>query len=432
MSQNRNPNQSPLDEHKDFILSLLDSNYNNHQIANAVTEDKNLPTTEASIRRALNRWGETSTAAATQLQTGPLIERPGAEVTEDSAVVTSDVGVEGDPAEIVRGRGLDPKDWEFDGITVNEWDGVAGELQRQLKVRLSRKRDPMELLHPAVRSARPLKTKRPKALREGLVVFTGDQQAPYQDPDLHERFCSWLAQNKPEQGILIGDTVDFPDISRHRNRPESDATVQECINAAYGILEDYTDASPDTKWVKLCGNHDERIRNTLIDEVQQLHNLKRAELPDQIEPSVLSPAHLLRLDKLGIYYLEPEGSYEHVQVNVSPYLAARHGWVARKGSGASALATLDHLGYSVIVGHTHRQSLVHKTTHDINGQPTTLMAVEAGCMCRIDEGLGYAVAPDWQQGFATASVWPDGRFKLDLATYLSQDKQLLWRNQRYE
>jgi hypothetical protein len=51
-------------------------------------------------------------------------------------------------------------------------------------------------------------------------------------------------------------------------------------------------------------------------------------------------------------------------------------------------------------------------------------------MCEIRNGLGYAVAPDWQNGFATAQVWDDGRFKLDLATYVSD--ALFWRDQRYE
>ena len=49
-------------------------------------------------------------------------------------------------------------------------------------------------------------------------------------------------------------------------------------------------------------------------------------------------------------------------------------------------------------------------------------------MCRLD--LGYTVAPDWQQGFATATIYPDGTFKLDLATYVNNT--LYWRDQRYE
>jgi hypothetical protein len=162
----------------------------------------------------------------------------------------------------------------------------------------------------------------------------------------------------------------------------------------------------------------------------ELYGVRRAALEDQEEEdAVLSVQHLLRLDELGIDFIDPKGPYDQAQVKLSKYLGVRHGWLTKKGAGQSALATLEHLGYSVVVGHTHRQSLVHKTTHDIDGNPTTLMGAEAGCMCIIRDGLGYAVNPDWQNGFATATIWPDGTFKIDLATYF--DGVLVWRDQRY-
>ena len=112
------------------------------------------------------------------------------------------------------------------------------------------------------------------------------------------------------------------------------------------------------------------------------------------------------------------------------------GWIAQQGSGKSALATLEHLGYSVIIGHSHRQSLVYKTTHDIEGDTTTLVAAEAGCMCRIDQQVrdgrkfpDFTPLPDWQQGFATVTMHPDGLFQIEHATYVNGT--LLWRDQQY-
>jgi hypothetical protein len=63
------------------------------------------------------------------------------------------------------------------------------------------------------------------------------------------------------------------------------------------------------------------------------------------------------------------------------------------------------------------------------GQTLVTQAVEAGCMCRIDGGLGYAVNPSWQNGFSTAVVWPDGSHVIELATFV--DGALRWRDQRY-
>jgi hypothetical protein len=102
----------------------------------------------------------------------------------------------------------------------------------------------------------------------------------------------------------------------------------------------------------------------------------------------------------------------------------------------SSLATVDHLRYSVITSHTHRLSIVHKTTHDPDGGISTLVAAESGCMCRVSQNVtegrrfpGFAVNPDWQNGFITASVHGNGLFKLDTGVFV--DGNLLWRDDRY-
>jgi len=46
---------------------------------------------------------------------------------------------------------------------------------------------------------------------------------------------------------------------------------------------------------------------------------------------------------------------------------------------------------------------------------------------RRPDGLGYAAQPRWVQGFATASVWKDGSFTVDLARY--EDGVVRWREQ---
>lgn len=337
-----------------------------------------------------------------------------------------------DPKKLLEERNLNPDEWEITHLKVNEWDGPNGQPQKQLTVNVRKKLNHLDIFQPAFEPD-TYKAPAKKARNDGdskLVVFVGDQQAPHHDVELHALFLEWLKQNNPAEGVLIGDTVDLPDVSRHNANPEWDCTVQECINSAYLLLRDYVQAGPDTSWKKIMGNHDERIRNKLLAQVAQLYGLRAADIPGTPEEApVWCISNLLRLKDLGIEFIEPKGGYSHAQVNVSKYLAARHGWLAKKGSGTSALGTLEALGYSIVVGHTHRQSLVHKTTHDIGGTQKTLAAAETGCMCRIADGLGYTVAPDWQNGFATAQVYEDGTFKLDLATYTNG--VLYWRDQRY-
>lgn len=424
---------SPLDPHKAEIIQWVAEGYSNREIEGALAQ-LGIPSSDRSLRRAFKRW---------EVERGKVTkpEPASASVRGDTADITSEVSGElNTPDDLMTERGLDPEEWEVVSMTINEWDGpVKGggaQALKQLKIHL-RRVIPLELITPAridgptwEPSFANIKktTKRNQSSRK--VVFCGDQQAPYFNEELHESFCDFLFDWEPDEGVLIGDTIDLPDISRHPNTPEKDVSTQECIDVGYQILREYREAYEPIYWRKLAGNHDERLRRLQIDKVERIFGLRRAQVPGALEElPALDVGHLLRLDELGIEYIRPDGDYEHTQINLSDHLAARHGWIARKGSGASALATLEQLGFSVVVGHTHRQSLVHKTRHDINGQLSTLAACETGCMCRVEGGLGYAVAPDWQNGFATAEIWPDGTFKLDLATFV--DGTLYYRDKRY-
>lgn len=415
---------SPLDQHRTEVEGWVAEKLSYRQIIENLAA-LGIPSSERSIRRALDRWGVARPAGQ-----GKLFDDSGFTVEQDEATVTErPTFAYSHPDDLLKERGLDPEDWEVKSFTVNEWDSPTGDVLKQLKAQCVRKK-PFSVVLPADIDLKVPAPVEPDKGKVRFVVLVGDQQAPFHDTHLHELFCGWLAENQPDEGILVGDSGDFNTISRHPDEPDWKADTQECVTSTGQIFYDYRVAHTPTKWKKIPGNHDERLRRVVIDRLADWYGLKPAEVPNLPElPPIHHPRHLLRLDELGIEYVEPRGSYDHAQVKLSPYLAVRHGWVARKGAGASALATLDQLGYSVAVGHTHRQSVVHQTKHDINGKPETRTAVETGCMCRIENGLGYAVAPDWQNGFATATIWPDGMFKLELATYVNG--VLMYRDQRY-
>ena len=172
------------------------------------------------------------------------------------------------------------------------------------------------------------------------------------------------------------------------------------------------------------------MRNKVLDQIRSVFGITRAQTEEaDSEAPVLSTPNLLRLDELGVEWIDPKGGYENAQIKLTSELAARHGYVSKPGSGASALTTLRHLRYSIIVGHCHRQAIIHDTAHSIDGEPKVLMGCETGTMAEIKGGLGYANNPDWQMGFATAQVYPkDGLFKVDLATYVNG--LLMWRDWR--
>jgi transposase-like protein len=353
---------------------------------------------------------------------------PGAKPQAEQQVEL-DVQTLGDVAVLLRERGLDPDEWVVIRCVVNTW-GPEAEQSKQLKVTLRPRLD--ALLRPAASNGKPpakLGTPSRKKLERTnprLVVFVGDEQAPYHDPDLHRLFCEWLAENKPDEAVHLGDLMDLPTLSRHRPNPAWNASPQECIQAGYDILAAYREASPSTRWTALPGNHDERIRDYQLQRAPELFGVRPADLDErELAAAVQSLPSLLHLPRLGVDWAGGDADYEQSAVDVSPQLTARHGWIT---GGNSAEKTVRRLGLNVVVGHTHRQR-IHYITEERMRTRLTLVCVEAGCMCLIEGGLGYTVNPDWQAGFASAHLWPDGRFTIDHGVY--RDGVLTWRDQRY-
>lgn len=363
------------------------------------------------------------------IRIGDLVDK---ESSESSESVTSEDPAEwGDIRELLKRRNLNPDDFLITRVRVNEWGD-----ERQLRVDL-------EPVSSVVMPARADGWKAPKPRRRAskggeLVAFLSDQHAPYHDRELHELVCEWLRQEQPARIYCLGDLLDFASVSRWQPNPEHKSPdggtgdVQECIDAGYEILRAYREAAPDAEIFFMAGNHEDRLRDAIFRKgFGAIYGISRAG----DEESVLSPAFLLRLDELRIEYVPSDaGGYQHAAAKVSPELQAIHGWIARKGSAASAAATLDHMRVSTIQGHTHRNGLHFKTEWTIDNQPRTLVAAETGTLAQIEDGLSHAARPDWQQGFATAHVWDDGIFSLDLAVFVKDSRQsgaLLWRGKRW-
>lgn len=356
-------------------------------------------------------------------------------VTEPSADELGDVD------ELLRARGLDPDEWAVDRLTVNEWQALAygggeeGEARvvtlRQLKAIL-RRRLSFAIVFPG-REPAPLDLRAEAIEGIGADVWAmfSCAQAPSHDEELEELVNAWLAYNRPAGWADLGDLMDLPTISRHRDNPAFSQSAQECVDAGYGILRRRREASPGSEAVLLKGNHDDRFRTELLNRAERLHGLRPARTGDERdEPDVLSLRRLLHLEHLGIDYLETArgGSYEHAELELAPELVARHGWLTGPNAGARSAA---QLGRSLVVGHTHAQAIgVVMQARD--GGRHRLLGMEVGCLCRTAEGLGYTVNPAWSPGFGTVTLLEGGRFHLELATYDAADRRLVWRDQDYK
>lgn len=305
------------------------------------------------------------------------------------------------PERLLAAHGLDKDEWRVVRARANRW-GDEDDLRIQLRIDVEPvEQAPFQFPDPA--NWKPLpKPKRRKKQKLRTAVVLSDFHAPHHDKTLFALTCEYLADEQPDQIIVNGDLMDAATVSRHRVIPGGgyDNPIQENIDTAYAILRQLRTTCPDAEIVLLRGNHDERIEHALIDNVAALYRVRAAEE----EIPALSLENLLRLRELHIDYIDEAWDRAKVAVLGNYRLASRHGYSTQKNPGAKILADLSG---STIQGHSHRISMFYRTSHHPEEGPETRLAVEAGCMCQIEDGLGYTTEPDWQRGFLVARSWPD-------------------------
>jgi predicted phosphodiesterase len=332
------------------------------------------------------------------------------------------------PERLLAAHGLDKDEWKIVRVRANRW-GDEDDLRIQLRIDV----EPSEVqLHfPDPDNWKPLpKPRKRKKAKVRTAAIIGDHHAPHHDKTFHALFCEWLAEDKPDEIIVNGDLLDAATLSRHRVIPDGgyDNPINECLQDAYNILRDYREAVPDAEIHLQRGNHDERLEHALIDNLTALYRVKAAE--DDVP--ALSLQRLLRLDELRVTYHGKE-PWDRSKIIVlgNHRLAARHGLSTTRNATKKALTDL---GGSTALGHSHRLSTEYRTTWHPEAGAETRLAVEAGCACEIEDGLGYISGglADWQRGFVIAkSHQPSDDFTVATAIYLP-GRLLLPDGRRYE
>lgn len=424
--------QSPLDEYGEFIRQATLQGQTNAEIARSLYLQHQVTTSEASIRRAKKRLKIVSPARPNRGE--PTYTQKG-----DMAVLDSgEMHKEMSPEELIRLHKLDPDEWEIKDVVLNRWNAMTGAehgneivAMYQLKVYLKKKIVFNFVVAPSLRSeyraprlgVRKVPTKQPQ-----LWVVGGDEQGTLHHEVLHEKFCSFLHTVRPYGMVCLGDLTDQNAISRHKDNPEWHVPLNDDLQAGVSLLEGYRMANEEMLMYFMPGNHDIRVRNYTIERAAALYGVRPGRLlreaGEQLES--LHLRNLLRLDDLNVTYVDPGGEYEHAEFKIGPHVAVRHG--NRTGKNA-ALNSVDRLTYSLIMGHTHAQSVQHKTIWDIDGNHRTITAVETGALCDFAKGLGYTRQPNWVNGFVTVTLWPDGEHDIETAKF--DGKHLVWRGQRF-
>lgn len=348
-------------------------------------------------------------AARSTVQEHWLAEQRGEPKAATQITVDGDLPSSWTPEKLLREHGLDPEQWVIARIRVNRWDD-PNDPKHQLRFDVVPKEAVVRIEPPDPSKWKAPKTRRAKNADPLRAVVISDHHAPHHEKTFHRLFLDYLADEKPDIIDVNGDLLDFPTISRHRERESHQSSVNDCLQAGFEILADYRSVCPNAQIRYKRGNHSERLRTYLMDNARALHNITGAneELP------ALSLQRLLRLDELKVEYIDEE--WEQAKTKLSPKLTTRHGFTTSKSNGAGAI--LDRLTGSTVQGHDHRLWMALRTEHEEDALRVR-MAMSAGCACEIPGGLAYAVDPDWQNATAAFDIYPDGDFHPRVGVYMN-------------
>ena len=235
------------------------------------------------------------------------------------------------------------------------------------------------------------------------VLIGGDMQLPYEDKRALKLWFKVMKQWKPDEVILTGDVVDFPEYGRWNEGgteeflntlpPPPDLTEDGALakvfeNAKNGkaFYEEVRSIAGDDAYImSALGNHDIRCWD-YIDK--KIPNIKQ-----HITPQSLWGFNDLRIDHI-MYKDRPKHLWGDVYVH--------HGSSTSKHPGESVRNDVENFGVSLIRGHSHRLAYWHKTFQLTN---TMWQGWEMGHMMDVNcSGASYDNVHNWGIGFGIAHI----------------------------
>lgn len=220
---------------------------------------------------------------------------------------------------------------------------------------------------------------------ETSIVVTSDWHIPFEDKEALRVFLNFLAEYQPDELVLNGNINDMTSFSAHprlRDMANAFRDGKEERRKWLGVAELLRDILPDAK-ITYIGS---QCHEGWIDNWVQQSPILAEDYENYSIQGWLRLADFLIDYKPEVYDVMGNGE-----------LLITHGTVSRGKGGASAYATMEMEGTSIIQGHTHRLSQVYKTTS--KGET---VGIECGCLCQRTPWYhlkGRRLMMDWQQGF---------------------------------
>jgi len=241
------------------------------------------------------------------------------------------------------------------------------------------------------------------------IVCLSDQHIPYLDGKANEAVFKFLKRFKPHKIKLLGDVIDFWQISSFLKDPSRITAIQADLDATKSYLARLRDTAPQADFTYLAGNHEDRMRKRIWKDAPWIASIRDMEVDK-----------LLNLEGLKIKFYR-----EQTDVERDGEVLFTHGTIVSQDSAMTARRMLKKYGMSIIFGHVHRLGSYYETK--VGG---AYGAWENGCLCTPALAREWRVGfPNWQQGF-TVVYMTDKRFIVN-QVFISEG-ELLWAGRVYK
>ncbi len=206
-------------------------------------------------------------------------------------------------------------------------------------------------------------------------------------PDAHHPFVDKLAwatalaggrAAKPDIIVVIGDFVDYFQVSAHPKPPERKGRIADEIDAANVALDQLAEI-PTERFIYVAGNHEYRMDRYIRDRAPELFGLKGTTVPEQLQLKARDIEYVPYMDYIKIGKM----LYTHD--------------LERAGKNAAAQVATD-AGTNVVFGHTHRGAVQFQGTV-FDGSHVSMNVGWLGDVNSVDYKHRIKALRDWQHGF---------------------------------
>lgn len=229
-----------------------------------------------------------------------------------------------------------------------------------------------------------------------VVLAIGDLHIPYQDDAAIEAALSYAERRGINTICLMGDIMDFYQISSFGKNPLRSKRLFEEIKQGKEFLQSLRNRFPEAKIIYYAGNHEERLARYIYDKAPQLSELIDNFLPEKLGIPELNMTFEENPFKIGkLWYLH---GHEKGKGSYNPE------WITNVVMGS----VYDHF----ITFHYHRSQ--DKVFKRIGGR-----YFRASSVGYLAGEMDYARMNKWQQGFALITYFEDGEFSIENKTIIN-------------